>query len=77
MSRPVLSLFKNPRLSKNLNRRLLPKHAAKPQKSGVVILLKKRILSLAVVLMIGFVLLVSLLLNVSLRAVIANPVDTT
>lgn len=44
---------------------------AKPEKSGLLILLKTRLLSLAIILTIGFVLLVSLLLNVALRAVIA------
>jgi membrane protein len=43
---------------------------AKPQKSGILIFLKNRILSLAIVLTIGFLLLVSLLLSVALRAVI-------
>jgi membrane protein len=43
----------------------------KPQKSGILILIKNRILSLAIVLIIGFVLLVSLLLSVALRAVVA------
>jgi len=45
--------------------------AAKPQKSGILILLKNRMLSLAIILTIGFVLLVSLVLNVALRAVVA------
>jgi membrane protein len=44
--------------------------ASKPQRSGIVVLLKNRILSLAIILTIGFILLVSLLLNVALRAVI-------
>jgi membrane protein len=44
--------------------------AAKPQKSGILVLLKNRLLSLAIVLTIGFVLLVSLLLSVALRAAI-------
>lgn len=44
---------------------------AKPEKSGVKSLLKTRLVSLAIILTIGFVLLVSLLLNVALRAVIA------
>jgi membrane protein len=43
---------------------------ARPRKSSIVILLKNRMLSLAISLMIGFVLLVSLLLNVALRAII-------
>lgn len=43
---------------------------AKPEKSGILVFLKNRILSLAVVLTIGFVLLVSLMLSVALRAVI-------
>jgi membrane protein len=45
--------------------------AAKPKKSGLLLMIKSRMLSLTVVLTIGFVLLVSLLLNVALRAVIA------
>jgi len=44
--------------------------AAKPQKSGIVVFVKNRVLSLAVVLAIGFILLVSLVLSVALRAVI-------
>jgi membrane protein len=44
--------------------------AAKPSKSGVLILLKNRLLSLAIILIVGFILLVSLLLNVALRSVI-------
>jgi len=43
---------------------------AKPRKSSILILLKNRMLSLTIILTIGFVLLVSLLLNVALRAVI-------
>lgn len=43
---------------------------AKPQRSSLLILLKTRVLSLAIVLTIGFVLLVSLLLNVALKAVL-------
>jgi membrane protein len=43
---------------------------ATPQRSGILVFLKNRILSLAIVLTIGFVLLVSLLLSVALRAVI-------
>ncbi|MHB0775529.1 YihY/virulence factor BrkB family protein [Halomonas sp. WWR20] len=43
---------------------------AQPGRSGVLVFLKTRILSLAVVLSIGFVLLVSLILGVVLRAVI-------
>jgi membrane protein len=42
---------------------------ARPSKSGLLILVKNRILSLALILIIGFILLVSLLLNVALRAV--------
>jgi membrane protein len=42
---------------------------AKPRKSGLVVLVKSRILSLTIVLAIGFILLVSLLLSVALRAV--------
>jgi membrane protein len=45
---------------------------SKPQKSSIMILVKNRILSLAIILTIGFVLLVSLLLNVALRAVIQH-----
>jgi membrane protein len=44
---------------------------AKPRKSGILILLKNRILSLATILIIGFILLVSLLINVAVRAVVA------
>jgi membrane protein len=43
---------------------------AKPRKSGIVVFVKNRILSLAVVVTIGFILLVSLLLSVALRAAI-------
>jgi membrane protein len=43
---------------------------SKPSRSGLLILLKNRVLSLAIVLTIGFVLLVSLLLSVALKAVI-------
>jgi membrane protein len=43
---------------------------ARPRKSSILILLKNRMLSLAIILMIGFVLLVSLLLNVTLRAIV-------
>jgi membrane protein len=43
---------------------------SRPQKSSLTILLKNRILSLAIILTIGFILLVSLLLNVALRAII-------
>ena len=43
---------------------------AKPRKSGILILIKNRVLSLAIILMIGFILLVSLLLNVAVRAAI-------
>jgi membrane protein len=43
---------------------------AKPHKSGVIVFLKNRMLSLAIVLTIGFVLLVSLLLSVALRIVV-------
>ena len=44
--------------------------ASKPQRSSIVVLLKNRMLSLAIILTIGFILLVSLLLNVALRAAI-------
>lgn len=44
--------------------------AAKPDRSSIVVLVKNRVLSLAIVLTIGFVLLVSLLLNVALKAVV-------
>lgn len=43
---------------------------AKPEKSGILVFLKNRFLSLTIVLTIGFVLLVSLLLSVALRAVL-------
>ena len=43
---------------------------AKPQKSSLLILIKNRVLSLAIVLTIGFILLVSLLLSVALRAIV-------
>jgi membrane protein len=43
---------------------------AKPQRSGIFLMLKNRLLSLAIVLTIGFVLLVSLLLSVAVRAVL-------
>ena len=43
---------------------------SKPRKSGLLIMAKNRILSLTVILAIGFVLLVSLLLNVLLRALV-------
>lgn len=42
--------------------------AARPSRSGILIFIKNRMLSLAIVLSIGFVLLVSLLLSVALRA---------
>lgn len=41
---------------------------AKPSRSGVLILIRNRLLSLAVVLAIGFILLVSMLASVALRA---------
>lgn len=44
--------------------------ASKPRSSTILLLLKSRLLSLAIILAIGFVLLVSLLLNVALRAII-------
>lgn len=44
--------------------------AARPSRSGLLILLKNRLLSFTVVLVIGFVMLVSMLLTVMLRAVI-------
>lgn len=44
--------------------------AARPSRSGLLILLKNRLLSFSVVLVIGFVMLVSMLLTVILRAVI-------
>ena len=44
---------------------------ARPRRAGILTLLKTRILSLAIILIIGFILLVSLLLNVAVRAVIA------
>jgi len=45
--------------------------AARPSRNGFLLYLRSRILSLAIVLAIGFVLLVSLLLSVTLRAVMA------
>jgi membrane protein len=44
---------------------------ARPRRSSVLILLKNRVLSLTIILTIGFILLVSLLLNVALRAIVA------
>jgi membrane protein len=44
--------------------------ASRPRRSGLAVIVKNRILSLAIILMIGFILLVSLLLSVALRAVI-------
>ncbi|HXW07469.1 MAG TPA: YihY/virulence factor BrkB family protein [Vicinamibacterales bacterium] len=44
--------------------------ASRPQKSGIPALVKNRLVSLAIILAIGFVLLVSLLLTVALRAVL-------
>jgi membrane protein len=44
--------------------------ATRPERSSLLVLLRTRLLSLAIVLTIGFVLLVSLLLSVALRAVI-------
>jgi membrane protein len=44
--------------------------AAKPDANSILLLIRKRILSLAIVLAIGFVFLVSLMLNVALRAAI-------
>ena len=43
---------------------------ARPQRRGLLTLVKNRVLSLALILIIGFVLLVSLLLSVAVRAVI-------
>lgn len=43
---------------------------ARPEKSSVLVFLKTRLLSLTIVIAIGFILLVSLLLSVALRAVI-------
>lgn len=43
---------------------------AAPRKSGILVLLKNRLLSLAIVLTLGFTLLVSLLLSVALRALV-------
>ncbi len=45
--------------------------APRPSRSSIVLLIKSRILSLAVVLALGFVLLVSLLLSVIVRAITA------
>jgi membrane protein len=44
--------------------------AARPERNSLLVLLKNRVLSLAIVLTMGFVLLVSLLLNVALKAVV-------
>ena len=44
--------------------------AARPSRSSILILIKNRLLSLTVVLVIGFVMLVSLLFTVMLRAVL-------
>lgn len=44
--------------------------AARPQRSGIATLVKTRVLSLTIVLTIGFILLVSLLMNVALRAAV-------
>lgn len=41
---------------------------AKPQKSGLLLMVKTRLLSLALVLAIGFILLVSLMLHLAIRA---------
>lgn len=49
--------------------------APRPTRSGVFIYLKARLLSLTVVLAIGFVLLVSLLLSVAVRALVAFAQD--
>jgi membrane protein len=43
---------------------------SRPDRSGLAVLVKNRILSLAIILTIGFVLLVSLLVSVALRAVV-------
>jgi membrane protein len=45
--------------------------AARPSRSGLWLFLRARVLSLTIVLAIGFILLVSLLVSVALRAVIA------
>jgi membrane protein len=42
----------------------------RPRKRGLLVLVKNRVLSLALILIIGFILLVSLLLSVALRALI-------
>jgi membrane protein len=44
---------------------------AKPHRSGIFLMAKNRLLSLTIVLTIGFVLLVSLLLNVAVQGVVA------
>lgn len=49
--------------------------APKPSRSSIFIFIKNRVLSLTVVLVIGFVLLVSLLLSVFLRAVVVFASD--
>jgi membrane protein len=43
---------------------------ARPHRSSILILLKNRFLSLTIILVIGFILLVSLLLNVAVRAAV-------
>jgi membrane protein len=43
---------------------------ARPQRSGLLILVKARLLALAIVVAIGFILLVSLLVSVALRAIV-------
>ena len=47
----------------------------KPHKSGLVILVKNRVVSLAIVITIGFIMLVSLLVDVAITAVIASARD--
>jgi membrane protein len=47
----------------------------KPHKSGIVVLVKNRVVSLAIVITIGFILLVSLVIDVAITAVIASARD--
>jgi membrane protein len=47
----------------------------KPQKKGLVTLVKNRVVSLAIVIAIGFIMLVSLVVDVAIKAVIASARD--
>ncbi len=49
--------------------------ATRPHKSGIVILIKNRVVSLAIVIAIGFIMLVSLVLDVAITAGIASARD--